>query len=231
MPRPRISPATAIALAALITALAGTSYAAVKITGKDVRNGSLTGADIRNRSLTGADVKDGTLRAADFGPNQLPRAANGPEGPPGPAGPAGPAGPQGPKGETGPAGPAAALPVATASSTDEIPLETTAVAVLTTSITADRPLRLLVYGSAELNGTTEGDDSFSCQLRVDGAAASVSLSSTIPPQEGGGRQSISPVGARDVEPGNHVVALMCEERTGDNVEADEAALTVIGATR
>jgi hypothetical protein len=35
----------------------GSSYAAISITGRDVRDGSLTGRDIRNNSLTGRDLR------------------------------------------------------------------------------------------------------------------------------------------------------------------------------
>ena len=55
---------------ALCVALSGTSYAAVKITGKDVKNSS----------LTGKDVKDSSLRSGDFAPGQLPAGAPGPKG-------------------------------------------------------------------------------------------------------------------------------------------------------
>ena len=71
------SPAMMVALLALFAALAGTSYAAVTITGKnvknssltgsDVKNGSLTGTDVKSRSLSGSDVKDGALAARDKG--------------------------------------------------------------------------------------------------------------------------------------------------------------------
>ena len=91
---------------ALFVALGGTSFAAVSITGSDVKNGSLTGKDLKNESVTGSDVdnssltgsdikpssitssdvKDGSLLAADFGAGQLPA---GPQGPAGPAGTAG----------------------------------------------------------------------------------------------------------------------------------------------
>lgn len=57
------SPAMAVALVALFTALAGSAYAATVITGKNVKNGSLTGADVRTNSLTGSDVTG--LRGAD----------------------------------------------------------------------------------------------------------------------------------------------------------------------
>ncbi len=71
MTRLRFSPATVIALLALTIALGGTSYAALKITGKDVRDGSLTGRDIRNSSLTGRSLRPRRLGAGGQ-PLQLP---------------------------------------------------------------------------------------------------------------------------------------------------------------
>jgi hypothetical protein len=62
-------------------ALGGTSYAAIKITGKNVKDRSLTGKDIKQRSVP-LDRLKGKLR-------------------PGPAGAQGLPGPQGPKGEPG----------------------------------------------------------------------------------------------------------------------------------
>jgi hypothetical protein len=49
--RHRLSYANIVATLALFVALGGTSYAAIKITGKDVRNGSLSGADIKKHSV------------------------------------------------------------------------------------------------------------------------------------------------------------------------------------
>ena len=49
--------ANVVATLALVVAMGGTSYAAVKITGKDVKNNSLSGKDVKNESLTGLDVK------------------------------------------------------------------------------------------------------------------------------------------------------------------------------
>ncbi|MBJ7331836.1 MAG: hypothetical protein JHC95_18215 [Solirubrobacteraceae bacterium] len=67
---------------ALIIALGGTSYAAVKVTGRnvvdgsitsaDVRNSSLRGKDIRNKSITGDDVRDGTISGADLRRGSIP---------------------------------------------------------------------------------------------------------------------------------------------------------------
>lgn len=91
--------ATVVAYLALFVAVGGTSYAALTITGKNVKDSSLSGLDIKNSTLTGADVKNRSLRARDFRAGQLPA---GPQGPPGVQGPAGA---QGPKGDTGAEGP------------------------------------------------------------------------------------------------------------------------------
>jgi hypothetical protein len=90
-----------MASAAVFIALGGSSYAAMKITGADVRNGSLSGKDIRDGSLASGDVRDGSLRAADLRPGVL---TAGPEGPKGDKGDAGPKGDKGDKGDPGDGG-------------------------------------------------------------------------------------------------------------------------------
>lgn len=75
----------AIAICALCVALGGTSYAAVTITGSQVKNSSLTGSDIKNHSLTAREFKRGTLL----------RGPRGPRGATGLTGPAGQGGAQG----------------------------------------------------------------------------------------------------------------------------------------
>jgi hypothetical protein len=82
--------ATVVAYLALFVALGGSSYAAIQITGRQVRDSSLTGRDVRNESLTGKDVKGLTLR--DF---SVPLPA-------GPKGDTGERGLQGPQGDPGP---------------------------------------------------------------------------------------------------------------------------------
>ena len=91
--RSKASYANVTATLALFVALGGVSYAAVVVTGKNVKNSSLTGADVRNNSLTGSDVRG--LGPADFTAGVLPA---GPQGPPGPQGA------PGAKGDTGAAG-------------------------------------------------------------------------------------------------------------------------------
>jgi hypothetical protein len=93
-----------ISLVALFVALGGTSYAALSITGKNVKDSSLTGADIRDSSVTGSDVKDGSLLSKDFKPGQLVAGAPGPQGLKGDAGPKGDTGAKGAQGDKGDAG-------------------------------------------------------------------------------------------------------------------------------
>ena len=74
----RLTYANVTASLALFLALAGSSYAALVVTGKTVKDGSLTGRDIRHGSLTGGDVKDASLGARDFKRGQLPAGEQGP---------------------------------------------------------------------------------------------------------------------------------------------------------
>lgn len=57
----RPTPALIVAIVALFMALGGTSYAALKVTGKNVANGTLTGVDIENQSLGKKELKLDTL--------------------------------------------------------------------------------------------------------------------------------------------------------------------------
>ena len=87
----RPSPAMIIACAALLVALGGTSFAAVKVL-------------VPRNSVGSLQVIDHSLLAKDFKtPPKGPRGLAGPAGPAGPAGaqgPAGPAGASGPKGDS-----------------------------------------------------------------------------------------------------------------------------------
>jgi hypothetical protein len=46
-----------VAVVALIASLSGSAYAALVITGKSIKNGTVTTKDIRNRSLSGLDMR------------------------------------------------------------------------------------------------------------------------------------------------------------------------------
>lgn len=63
--RGHVTYANVTATLALIIALGGTSYAAIRVTGKSIVDGSVTSADVRNNSLRGKDVRNGTITGAD----------------------------------------------------------------------------------------------------------------------------------------------------------------------
>jgi hypothetical protein len=111
--KPRLTYANVTATLALFVALGGSSYAAVLISGKSIRDGSVTGRDIARSTLTGRHVRNGTLGVADLGVRLRKDLLTKAKGEPGPTGPTGargdtgelgPAGAEGPKGDTGPKG-------------------------------------------------------------------------------------------------------------------------------
>lgn len=93
--------ATVVAYVALFVALGGTATAAVLVTGKNVKNGSLTGADVKSNSLGSVDVTNGDLLAEDFKAGQLRAGPRGAPGAPGARGAPGPAGAKGDQGSPG----------------------------------------------------------------------------------------------------------------------------------
>jgi hypothetical protein len=77
----------------VVLLLGGSATAALKITGRDVKDSSLTGRDVRDSSLSGADVKDRSLSPRDFSESiRGPQGLQGDQGVPGPPGPPGPDG-------------------------------------------------------------------------------------------------------------------------------------------
>jgi hypothetical protein len=78
---------TAVAYLALFAALGGSAYAAVTVTGKNIKDGTITGRDVKNRSLATSKL---TTRAVssligERGP-QGPQGQQGVKGDPGEAG-------------------------------------------------------------------------------------------------------------------------------------------------
>jgi len=69
------SPAMAVALIALFVALGGGAYAAIVVTGANVKNASLTGVDFKKRSLHGSKLRadsigGGSIKESTLGPVQ-----------------------------------------------------------------------------------------------------------------------------------------------------------------
>jgi collagen triple helix repeat protein len=94
---------TAVAYVALFAALGGSAYAAVTVTGKSIKDGTITGKDVKNRSL-GTSKLTPTAVSSLIG-ERGPQGPQGPRGERGERGPAGFSGLPGPKGDTGPEGP------------------------------------------------------------------------------------------------------------------------------
>jgi hypothetical protein len=98
-----------VSLMALVAAMGGTSYAAVKITGAQIVDGSVTGKDLRNRSVKGVDVAPESLgsrqikglKKSDFAPGELTLGGTTAKGE---KGEKGESGDRGPKGDAGPGG-------------------------------------------------------------------------------------------------------------------------------
>ena len=61
----RPSPAMAVALLALFVALGGSSYAALRIGTKQIRNNSVRSVDIKNRTIRGKDIHRRTVRGGN----------------------------------------------------------------------------------------------------------------------------------------------------------------------
>jgi hypothetical protein len=84
--RTRFTYANVMSTLAVFVALGGTSYAAAKFTGSDIKDGTVTGrdlkdstvagGDIRDNTLTSTDVKDGSLQGDDLDPSALPARAS-----------------------------------------------------------------------------------------------------------------------------------------------------------
>jgi hypothetical protein len=73
------SPSMAVALLALFVALGGTSYAALKVSGRQIVNNSVGTKDLRNNDVRSKDIRDNSLTGADVNEAKLgtvPSAAN-----------------------------------------------------------------------------------------------------------------------------------------------------------
>jgi hypothetical protein len=104
------SPALVIAVLALVVAMGGTGYAALKLP-----KNSVGSKQIKSNAVSSSKVKDGSLLAGDFKAGQLPAGAQGPIGPRGADGTNGrdgangTNGTNGAKGDTGARGPSDAF--------------------------------------------------------------------------------------------------------------------------
>ena len=66
------SPSMYVSIAALVVAMGGTSYAAVQISGSDIKNKSITSKDIKRNSLGSGVITNGSIARKDLKDNVLP---------------------------------------------------------------------------------------------------------------------------------------------------------------
>lgn len=74
MRTPKITPSIIISILALVIALGGTSYAAVKINGKNIQAKSIAASKIKKESIGSNRIKDGKLKAKDLAPGVVKNA-------------------------------------------------------------------------------------------------------------------------------------------------------------
>ncbi len=160
----------AVAYLALFVALGGTSYAATKITGLQIADGTIGSADIRDGDLRARDIRKGTLRADLFASGALP---NGPTGATGASGPQGPKGDQGVQGVAGSAGPSfgesKALP-----NKNDIGCNTENV-VGEQSIVLTKTSRILAFGNGSIRDGDAPTAEYAVWLRLRNAADTQTL--------------------------------------------------------
>lgn len=217
------SPAMVVACIALVVAMGGTGYAALTITGKNVKDSSLTGRDVRNNSLTGADVKnltsddvrDFSLLANDFKTGQLPAGPQGPKGDPGAAG------------ADGPPGPTASNSAATSAG---MSLSSTSSTILTAPITLSFSGRIIASATVQVAPGSAVASAGDCQLRVlEPSSEAISRNDNYDLPATADHDVMVPiVGATTRPAGTYTVVLLCSETAGD-VQVSRADLVVMAA--
>jgi hypothetical protein len=154
--------ANVTATVALVIALGGTSYAAIKLPAN---------------SVTSKTVKDKTLLKKDFKPGQLPAGPKGADGAAGAAGAPGPQGPAGPQGAQGPAGAGTGEGVSATSATVPYPSPGTAVNV--GSLTLGAGKWSVTAKTIATNASTTIEAHVTCDLRIGSNATADTLASGL----------------------------------------------------
>jgi hypothetical protein len=219
-----------VACTALIVALGGTSYAALKLP----RN-SVGTAQLKSNSVTSGKVRNGSLTSRDFRSLSLPRGPRGAQGPKGDSAPG--AIPRVAFGSRDPVAPAGGAQVAVG--TTPLDLVGLGVAVGTSGYSASSgpivtngPSRLIANGQAVmLNGSTTATADVGCRIQLVGSdtrAVGSYVNANVPPNNGYLPVAVS--GGIDVEAGTYDVRLQCFT-AGAAVSFHRGNLTVATAPR
>ena len=174
--RQRPSPAMIVACIALMFAMGGTGYAAIKLP-----KNSVGSKQIRSNAVSASKVKDRSLLATDFAAGQLP------------AGPQGPAGSAGPAGSTGPRGPSDAIYKRDPSFVDVTGAKTTVVSV---TLPAGS---WVVTGGGVVNNNASANSNAGCELNIAGVVVDTEDLIVLGPNLAvGERESVTLTGAKTV---------------------------------
>jgi hypothetical protein len=230
----RPSPALVISLVALFVSLGGVGYAAVTITGKNVKNSSLTGKDVKNSSLTGSDVKNSSLTGSDIKNNKLtgsdvlesslgkvPSATS-----------ATSATSAGNANTVGGKSPAQLRPTSAFGQSDTPITVTTGTTVATTTISTASAGTLQATGSVEIEGTVTNPSRSQCRIEIDASLASLlyeNVGDGAATTATASENTIAVNGSRSGVPaGTHTVSLLCSALSGSTIVRDDAAISVLG---
>ena len=222
------SPAMIVACVALIVALGGTSYAALKLPRNSVGNRQL-----KSNAVTSAKVRNGSLTARDFRAADIRR---------------GPRGPQGPKGDSAPGavprvafasrdpykpgGTGRAIPVR--APIDVMGLDVPAGSASYTSssgrVTANGPSRLIANAQAVLLNADPANQDAACQIVLAGAEVRPIGNDVNALIGAGGYLPVAVSAGADVEAGSYDVRVRCRS-TGPATTFHRGNVTVSVAPR
>ena len=164
--RRHFTSAHVIAMVALMVALGGTGYAALKLP-----KNSVGSKQIKTGGVGSSEVKNRSLKAGDFKKGQLPKGAQGPQGV---QGQQGIAGQDGAAGATGPTGNFSSVTVQFEQATADL------------ADGAETTIQVFCpAGQQGIGGGARGDDQNSEEVNIGSSRPAVSASSTNPPVDNG----------------------------------------------
>src|SRR3954470_15519996 len=155
-----------VAYLALFVALGGSSYAAVKVSGKQIVNNTVSSADLRDNGVRSKDIHDRTIKGADVASRTL-HAKNFAAGAP-PGGERGPAGARGPSFGSG----------KTVSNVNNMACDTdVVVGSQTVRLTAPSRIWTFAQGTFRPDGSTKRE--FGLRLRLRNTANTATLAASV----------------------------------------------------
>lgn len=238
----RLTYANVMATVAVFLALGGTSYAALTITGKNVKDASLTGADVRDGSIAAKDLAvSARARAGAAGPAG-PQGPAGQRGDAGRAGADGAAGPQGAKGDRGPAGERGPVgPTASAAASIESfrELDDSLAAVATEDITLTTRSRVVATAVTVFRNTSTTDHVDAMCAIAHGTPGNVdkyigpNAVTTLPPHTAPNINatwaSVTETAGVVLDPGTYRFEQRCQRASTGTLHHQRTGLTLIAA--